>query len=77
MIIGADGVHSKASAAVLGEKVKPVSPKPYNYAYRFLINAEDLEADPETRFWNEDREGWTRIFTHESNRRVVAYPCRE
>lgn len=77
VVIGADGVHSKASTAVLGERLIPVSPKPYNYAYRFLINAEDLEKDPETRFWNEDREGWTRIFTHASDRRIVVYPCRE
>lgn len=77
VVIGADGVHSKASAAVLGRKNEPVAPEHYNYAYRFLINAEDLEKDPETRFWNEDREGWTRIITHELNRRIVGYPCRE
>ncbi|KAF7561127.1 hypothetical protein G7046_g3003 [Stylonectria norvegica] len=77
VVIGADGVHSIASVTVMGEK-RPVPPVHFNCCFRFLIPAETLEEDPATRFWNEDREGWTRLFPHnETQRRIVAYPCRD
>lgn len=77
VVIGADGVHSVASEAVTGSKNAPVPPEHSNFAFRFLIPAHVLEADPETRFWNKDASGWTRLFPHnETKRRVVAYTCR-
>lgn len=78
MVIGADGVHSAAREAVLGHKNDPGIPQDLNYLFRFLIPAYVLERDPETRFWNQDRDGWTRIFSDvEGRRRIVAYTCRE
>jgi salicylate hydroxylase len=78
VVIGADGVHSIASEAVLGHKNVMIPPVHYNCAYRFLIPAETLEADPETRFFNEDMEGWMRLFTLEAtSRRLIAYTCRD
>lgn len=78
VVIGADGVHSIASACVLGRPNHPVTPAHYNYCYRFLIPASVLEADPETRFWNEGADGRTRIYADNAGqRRLVAYVCRE
>lgn len=78
VVIGADGVHSIASEAVLGIKNHPVAPVHSNCCYRFLIPAATLEEDAETKFWNKDRDGWTRLFPHDSTkRRLVTYPCRE
>ncbi|KAI9900971.1 hypothetical protein N3K66_005233 [Trichothecium roseum] len=78
VVIGADGVHSVASETVTGSKNVPVPPEHSNFAFRFLVPAHVLEADPETRFWNKDASGWTRLFPHnETKRRVVAYTCRD
>ncbi|KAF4974208.1 hypothetical protein FDECE_18693 [Fusarium decemcellulare] len=78
LVIGADGVHSLASQAVTGQENEPVAPSHSNQCFRFLIPSSVLEQDPETRFWNEDCDGWTRLFPHdETKRRVVAYPCRD
>ncbi|RYO83408.1 hypothetical protein DL766_006813 [Monosporascus sp. MC13-8B] len=78
VVIGADGVHSLASETVLGYKNSPVAPSHYNYCYRFLIPVSTLQADPETRSWNADIEGKTRIFAdNENRRRLVAYACRD
>lgn len=77
VVIGADGVHSSASEAVLGRRNDPVAPQHSNFAFRFLIPASTLEEDPETRFWNDDSDGWTRLFVdNHTKRRLVAYPCR-
>jgi 2-polyprenyl-6-methoxyphenol hydroxylase-like FAD-dependent oxidoreductase len=77
MVVGADGVHSVAIEAVLGRPHPPVpSRDPYNFCYRFLIPAEDIEADPETRFWNEEDDGRIKFFVKEK-RRLVSYPCRK
>ncbi|KAI1245036.1 hypothetical protein MGN70_011924 [Eutypa lata] len=78
VVIGADGIHSIASEAVLGYENEAVTPAHYNYCYRFLIPASVLEADPDTRFWNVGSEGKSRIFAdNEKGRRLVAYVCRE
>ncbi|RYP63143.1 hypothetical protein DL769_007054 [Monosporascus sp. CRB-8-3] len=78
VVIGADGVHSLASETVLGYKNRPVAPSYYNYCYRFLIPVSTLQADPETRSWNADIDGMTRIFAdNENRRRLVAYACRD
>lgn len=78
VVVGADGVHSAAAEAVLGCRNQPVPPVHSNCCYRFLIPASKLEEDPETRFWNEERDGWARIFPHnDTKRRLVVYPCRK
>ncbi|KHN94840.1 Aromatic-ring hydroxylase-like protein [Metarhizium album ARSEF 1941] len=77
LVIAADGVHSLASEAILGRKVEPVDPVHANCCYRFLIPVENLEADPETRFFTEGRDGLMRIFDDAGTpRRLVVYPCR-
>ncbi len=78
IVVGADGIHSVASEAVLGYRTTPVSPAHQNYCYRFLIPASVLEADPETRYWNVGTEGKGRLFVdNERQRRLVSYVCRE
>lgn len=77
MVIGADGVHSVAVEAVLGRPNDPVPSRDmYNFCYRFLISAEDIETDPETRFWNENDDGRMKFFVKDM-RRLVSYPCRK
>lgn len=78
VVVGADGVHSGAAETVVGHENQPVPPVHSNYCYRFLVSAATLDEDPETRFWNEQREDWTRLFVHNgTKRRMVVYPCRE
>ena len=78
VVVGADGVHSAAAEAVLGRENKPVTPVHANCCYRFLIPACKLEGDAETRFWNEERDGWLRLFPHnETKRRLITYPCKK
>ncbi|KAI0131777.1 FAD binding domain-containing protein [Xylariales sp. AK1849] len=78
VVVGADGLHSIACQTVIGRRNPPRQPKHYNYCYRFLIPAETLEKDPETRWWNVGNDGVTRLFTHNaSSRRLVSYPCRD
>ncbi|KJK76577.1 hypothetical protein H634G_08165 [Metarhizium anisopliae BRIP 53293] len=77
LVIAADGVHSIAPEAILGRKVVPVDPVNANYCYRFLIPVETLEADAETKFFTEGREGYSQIFPDDKSlRRLVVYPCR-
>ncbi|KAH8664662.1 FAD binding domain-containing protein [Xylariales sp. PMI_506] len=78
LVIGADGLHSIACETVIGRRNPPIQPKHYNYCYRFLIPVEAFEEDPETRWYNEDRDGVTRLFTHNAtSRRIVSYTCRD
>ncbi|KAJ6445238.1 3-hydroxybenzoate 6-hydroxylase 1 [Purpureocillium lavendulum] len=53
VVVGADGIHSTATEAILGERSQPMPPVHHNFCYRFLIPSSALEVDPETRFWNE------------------------
>ncbi|KAK2016124.1 FAD binding domain-containing protein [Colletotrichum eremochloae] len=77
LIVGADGVRSIAREAVFGRMNPPVPPKYYNMCYRFLIPAEVLEADPETKFWTENVDGLIRLMSDDkTDRKLVAYPCR-
>ncbi|KAK2037168.1 FAD binding domain-containing protein [Colletotrichum somersetense] len=77
LIVGADGIRSTARKVVFGHENTPVPPKHHNMCYRFLIPAEVLEADPETKFWNENVDGLIRVMTDEnSDRRLIAYTCR-
>ncbi|KAM5349040.1 hypothetical protein ACJ41O_008863 [Fusarium nematophilum] len=78
VVIAADGVHSLASELVTGQQTRAAPPRHANCCFRFLITAATLEDDADTRFWNEDCDGWARLFPHnETNRRLVVYPCRE
>ncbi|KAK1525773.1 FAD binding domain-containing protein [Colletotrichum costaricense] len=77
LVVGADGIHSIAAETVLGRKNPAVAPLLHNCCYRFLIPAEVLEEDSETKFWNEDADGLIRLFPdNKTNRRLVSYPCR-
>lgn len=78
LVVGADGIHSIAAETVLGRKNPAVAPLLHNCCYRFLIPAEVLEKDSETKFWNEDADGLIRLFPdNKTNRRLVSYPCRK
>ncbi|ORY58182.1 salicylate hydroxylase [Pseudomassariella vexata] len=76
VVIGADGIHTTAIEAVLGRSNPPVPSKDmYNFCYRFLIPAADIEQDSQTRFWNEDDDGRMKFFVGDM-KRLVSYPCR-
>lgn len=78
VVVGADGVHSKAAEAILQRKVEAIAPQHSNIAYRFLIAASVLDADPETKFWNERNMSRATIFPdNKTQRRLVSYPCRK
>ncbi|EFQ25885.1 FAD binding domain-containing protein [Colletotrichum graminicola] len=78
LIVGADGIRSIARQVVFGRENPPVPPTCHNMFYRFLIPAEALEEDPETKFWTEENvDGLIRIMLDErSNRTLTTYPCR-
>ena len=77
VVIGADGVRSGAVEAIIGDKVQTMRPRFANTCYRFLVPASAIEANPETRFWNEDSDGWSRVMIDSvTGRSVVSYPCR-
>ncbi|PMB69556.1 6-hydroxynicotinate 3-monooxygenase [Beauveria bassiana] len=72
LIVGADGVHSRAAEAVLQHKIEAIAPQHSNICYRFLIPASVLEEDPETRHWNIANRSRTRVFSHnDTQRRLV------
>ncbi|KAH8666566.1 FAD binding domain-containing protein [Xylariales sp. PMI_506] len=76
-IIGADGLHSTASQAIIGFKNPPLPSLIYNCCYRFLIPSSVIENDPETKQWNQDNKGVTRLLAdNESRRRLIWYTCR-
>ncbi|KAH8898945.1 salicylate hydroxylase [Thozetella sp. PMI_491] len=75
VVIVADGVHSAGVEVILGQTNPPHQREGYNFCYRFLIPARDIEADPETRFWNEEDDGRIKFYTA-SDKRIVSYPCR-
>lgn len=78
LIVGADGVHSRAAEAVLQHKVEAIAPQHSNICYRFLIPASVLEEDPETRHWNIANRSRIRVFSHnDTQRRLVTYVCRD
>ncbi|KAJ0328594.1 hypothetical protein COL5a_004908 [Colletotrichum fioriniae] len=78
LVVGADGIHSIAAQTVLGHENPAVAPLLHNCCYRFLVPAEVLEEDSETKFWNKDANGLIRLFPdNKTNRRLVSYPCRK
>ncbi|KAG5987419.1 hypothetical protein E4U43_005071 [Claviceps pusilla] len=77
LVIAADGIHSAGPEAVLGRTNDPVPAVRANCCYRFLIPVHRLQEDPDTRFFVEDYDGWTRILTDMDKRKVIVYPCRD
>ncbi|KAK0609583.1 hypothetical protein B0T17DRAFT_546610 [Bombardia bombarda] len=80
VVVAADGIHSIGVEAVLGQPNPPQPQELYNGCFRFLITAADLEADPETSWWNKDgeRNGRMSIYMNgKTGNRFVSYPCRD
>ncbi|KAF6819226.1 salicylate hydroxylase [Colletotrichum musicola] len=75
VVIAADGVHTIGVEAILGHSNPAVPQGHYNFCFRFLIPAADLETDPVTRFWNEDDDGRIKFLVGDK-KRLVSYPCR-
>jgi len=75
-VIAADGVHTKAVKAILGYPNPALPTVKYNFAFRFLIPAEEIRADPETAGFLEDDKGRMKIFNGDW-KRLVWYPCRK
>ncbi|ORY71376.1 salicylate hydroxylase [Pseudomassariella vexata] len=74
-IIAADGIHSTAVNTILGCDHPPQPQDNYNYCFRFLIPASDIEEDPVTRWWNRNDDGRFKAFV-DQNKRIASYPCR-
>lgn len=74
VVIAADGIHSIAVEAILGEP-RPLG-APQNACFRFLISADEINADPKTKFYTEDDDGRMKFFVGD-NKRIVSYPCRK
>ncbi|CAK7206932.1 hypothetical protein SEUCBS139899_009739 [Sporothrix eucalyptigena] len=74
VVIAADGIYSIAVEAILGEP-RPLD-APQNACFRFLIPADDINADPKTKFFTEDDDGQMKFFVGD-NKRIVSYPCRD
>lgn len=79
LVIAADGVHSTAVEAILGKTNPPEVAKHANCCYRFLIPRTDLEADPETSFFNRGHQqlGVRLFIDPNSRRRLISYTCRK
>ncbi|KXH68699.1 hypothetical protein CSAL01_12147 [Colletotrichum salicis] len=75
VVIAADGVHTTGVEAILGRSNPAVPQGHYNFCFRFLIPAADIEADPVTRFWNEGDDGRMKFLVGDK-KRLVSYPCR-
>ncbi|KAK1977169.1 salicylate hydroxylase [Colletotrichum cereale] len=75
VVIAADGVHTIGVESVLGRSNPAVPQGHYNFCFRFLIPAADIEADPATRFWNEGDDGRIKFLVGDM-KRLVSYPCR-
>lgn len=76
VVIVAEGVHSGGAEAVTGQPNRPLSQSIYNFCYRFLITAADLEADAATRWWTEDDDGRVKMYIGDQ-KRIVSYAVRE
>jgi salicylate hydroxylase len=78
VVIAADGIHSIAVETILGQPNPPRPQELYNGCLRFLIPRADMEADPESRWWNEGSGGQMRVYMNgRTGNRLVSYPCRE
>ncbi|KAK7964253.1 hypothetical protein PG988_011227, partial [Apiospora saccharicola] len=76
LVIAADGIHTNAAKLVLGHDNPPLPQKDYNYCYRFLIPAADIQSDPATRDWLDGDDGRMKFFVGHDMKRLVSYPCR-
>ncbi|KAL0940404.1 salicylate hydroxylase [Colletotrichum truncatum] len=76
VVIAADGVHTIGVEAILGYSNPAVPQGHYNFCFRFLIPAADIEADPVTKFWTEDDDGRMKFLVGD-RKRLVSYPCRK
>lgn len=72
LLIGADGVHSKLRSFIA--KDCPLPTPSGSSAFRFLIPADVIRADPKTAHFLE-RKGEMRLL-YGTDRRIVIYPCR-
>ncbi|GAA6022639.1 hypothetical protein JCM8202_005029 [Rhodotorula sphaerocarpa] len=76
VIIGADGIHSVARTAVLGQQL--VANRSGHSAYRSLIPRERLLDNPRAlAILDGDERGFGLTTFMGGNRRLVAYPCRK
>jgi salicylate hydroxylase len=77
-VIAADGIHSIAVETILGHPNPPRPQELYNGCLRFLIPRAEIEADPESRWWNEGSGGQMRVYMNgPTGNRFVSYPCRK
>ncbi|KZL66792.1 salicylate hydroxylase, partial [Colletotrichum tofieldiae] len=76
VVVAADGVHTIGVESILGRSNPAVPQGHYNFCFRFLIPAADVEADPVTRFWNEGDDGRIKFLVGDT-KRLVSYPCRK
>jgi salicylate hydroxylase len=86
IIVAADGIYSLGLEVVLeGEKLATPH-EVHNICACFLIDADDIEADPETRWFNNHADwpesstsanGMLRIYTYADGDQIVTFPCRE
>ncbi|KAI9048073.1 hypothetical protein LZ554_007869 [Drepanopeziza brunnea f. sp. 'monogermtubi'] len=73
LIIGADGVHSRVRGALIKD-LPPPEPSGSS-AFRFLIPADEIRADPKTARFVE-RTGEL-MMLYGADRRIVVYPCKQ
>lgn len=71
LLIGADGVHSRARTSIPGGDKEPFDSG--MSAFRFLIPTETLSSDPRTAEVG-SRPGWLTMW-HAEDRRLIMYPC--
>ncbi|KAK3373149.1 hypothetical protein B0T24DRAFT_250949 [Lasiosphaeria ovina] len=80
VVVAADGIHSIGAEVVLG-RPNPAQPQAlYNGCFRFLVTAAALDADADTRLWNDGgcRNGRMSIYMNGAKgNRLVSYPCRD
>jgi len=78
LVVASDGVNSDAPEVILGETSHPEVAKNLNCCYRFLLARADVDADPETEWFNQNhqRHGCRLFPDPEKPRRLVSYNCR-
>jgi salicylate hydroxylase len=75
LIIGADGIHSIVREHVLGGDFSP--PPTGHSAFRFLLSASRLAADPVAAKYVPSADKPGMIIISDSEKRLVLYPCRD
>lgn len=76
-MVAADGIHTRAAKIILGHDNPPLPQKDYNFCYRFLIPAADIQSDPATRDWLDGDDGRMKFFIGRDLKRLISYPCRK